>query len=211
MRNERIRPTERFHEFLESVIADAGNLKLADKAAGLTDGTFSRLTTQRDREVSAGTLITMARNLGKRYNVTRRSLFEMAGYFDPEGQAIVESLVPVPVLQQRIPIGDSWPVEAEHVPLVKVNAGLVAIEVRGDCMSPRIEDGDFVIIDKERSPEVGKVIVFWWQGEWTLKRLRIRNGRWWMVPDNPAYEPMDMDGKEVETLGVVIRVVKSEP
>ncbi len=125
--------------------------------------------------------------------------------------ALIEALVPVPVIQQRIPIGDAWPVEAEHVPLAKVNPGLVAIEVRGDCMSPRIENGDFVIIDRERQPEVGKVIVFWWQGEWTLKRLRRRNGKWWMVPDNPAFESMEMEGKDVESLGVVIRVVKPEP
>ena len=124
---------------------------------------------------------------------------------------VIDTLVPVPLLDQRIPIGDSWPVEAEHIPLVKLNHGLVAIQVRGDCMAPRIVDGDVVIIDKDRLPELGKVIVFWWQGDWTLKRLRRRNGKWWMVPDNPAFEPIEIDGKDVEPLGVVIRVVKPEP
>jgi len=83
MENERIRPTRHFYELLETIIAGEGNLKEADKAAGLKFGTFSRWTTQKEREVSAELLIVLARNLGEKYHFSREQVYVMAGLLEP--------------------------------------------------------------------------------------------------------------------------------
>ena len=105
MENERIRPTGRFYELLETIIAGEGNLKEADKAAGLKFGTFSRWTTQKEREVSAELLIVLARNLGKKYGFTREQVYVMAGLLEPPDEASVggNSQANVPLVGHRTP------------------------------------------------------------------------------------------------------------
>jgi len=123
-----------------------------------------------------------------------------------------ETLVGVHVVDSRIPGGEVWPNDAEWVDEVGAAANLVGIRVRGNCMADTVRDGEVVIVDRNRTgPELGKVVVWLKDGEWTLKRLRRHNGTWLLVPDNPAYEPIEIDPGQHEILGVVVRVVRPEP
>ena len=82
----------------------------------------------------------------------------------------------------------------------------VALTTRGDCMEPAVRDGESVVIDTEASPRVGDVIAALIQGEWTLKRLRHRDGSWLLVPDNVNYDPIEIDPNVTRVLGVAVGI-----
>jgi DNA polymerase V len=173
------------------------------RAAHLSRAEISELEHDKRKAPAGETLQAVAAALGT--NVARL----LRGAAGSDG---TEQLIPIGVLAARIPASDAWPADAEYVPAVAPADHLVGVRVRGDCMAPKIEDGDVVVVDKTRvSPELGRVVVWWSQGAWTLKRLRRHNGTWLLVPDNPAYPPIEIDPGQSCILGVVVRVVKPEP
>lgn len=55
---------------------------------------------------------------------------------------------------------------------------VVALRVRGDCLSPDIVDGDYVIVDTTKTAESGNPVVAIIEGTLHVKRYRVRaNGR----------------------------------
>lgn len=65
-------------------------------------------------------------------------------------------------------------------PLGRRRPGLFAMRVRGACMAPRINDGDTIIVDRDRSPEIGKIVVAVAGENWDtvlVKQLVERDGR----------------------------------
>ncbi|WP_273859560.1 LexA family protein [Photobacterium sp. GSS17] len=83
----------------------------------------------------------------------------------------------------------------------KVSANAFALKVRGDSMtnpygSPSIPDGATVIIEPCPDPENGKIVVAMLEGssEATLKKLEKDGLYKYLVPLNPKYEPMKING-----------------
>ena len=69
-----------------------------------------------------------------------------------------------------------------------------ALRVRGDSMiDAGILDGD-------------KIVVALLGDEATVKRLKRQNGEVWLMPENPAYAPID--GREAQILGRVKAVIR---
>lgn len=65
-------------------------------------------------------------------------------------------------------------------------AKLLATGVRGDSMSPGMNDGDTVVINTEdTSPVDGVAFAINYEGELTVKRLFRDAGIWWLSSDNP--------------------------
>ena len=77
-----------------------------------------------------------------------------------------------------------------------------ALRVRGDSMiNAGILDGDKVIVRPQSTADHGEIVVARIGDEATVKRLFRKNGELWLMPENPAYAPID--GSEAEIIGIV--------
>lgn len=77
-----------------------------------------------------------------------------------------------------------------------------ALRVRGESMiGAGILDGDLVIVRPQPTAEDGQIVVARIGDEATVKRLSRRGGQVWLLPENPAFEPID--GSEAELVGIV--------
>ena len=80
--------------------------------------------------------------------------------------------------------------------------GCFALRVRGESMiGAGILDGDKVIVRPQQTADDGQIVVARIGDEATVKRLRRRGGKVWLLPENPAFEPID--GTEAEIIGLV--------
>lgn len=85
--------------------------------------------------------------------------------------------------------------------------GCFALRVRGDSMiGAGILDGDKVVVRPQPTANDGQIVVARLGDEATVKRLSCRNGQVWLLPENPAYAPID--GTEAELIGLVKAVVR---
>lgn len=63
--------------------------------------------------------------------------------------------------------------------------------VKGQSMKDAgILDGDILVIDKSLDPQDGDTAVCYIDGEFTLKFIRIEKDAVFLVPANPAFEPI---------------------
>ena len=77
-----------------------------------------------------------------------------------------------------------------------------ALRVRGESMiGAGILDGDRVIVRPQQTAEDGQIVVARIGDEATVKRLSRKNGEIWLLPENPAFAPID--GSEAEIIGIV--------
>ena len=82
-----------------------------------------------------------------------------------------------------------------------------ALRVRGDSMiNAAILDGDMVVVRPQQNADDGQIVVARIGDEATVKRLRRRNGRIWLMPENENYDPID--GTEAEIIGLVKAVIR---
>ncbi len=82
--------------------------------------------------------------------------------------------------------------------------------VEGDSMKDDcIEDGDLVVVDKAVRPYDGCLAVAFLDGEFTLKRLRMHDGKVSLVPANGHYPTIEVTSdNEFAVWGVVEWIVK---
>lgn len=79
-----------------------------------------------------------------------------------------------------------------------------ALKVRGDSMiDAGILDGDLVIVRSQPTAESGQIVVARVDDEATVKYLRRRDGRTFLEPANPRYQPIQLP---FALLGVVVEV-----
>lgn len=83
------------------------------------------------------------------------------------------------------------------------------VKVAGDSMvNAGIFSDDLLIVDSKISPVHGSIVVAVVNGELTVKRLYRRQGELKLLPDNPAYNPIDItDDMEFSISGVVTNVI----
>lgn len=82
-----------------------------------------------------------------------------------------------------------------------------ALRVRGDSMMDAgILDGDKVIVRPQQTADSGDIVVALLGDEATVKRLSRKNGEVWLLPENPAYSPID--GRQAQILGKVRAVLR---
>ena len=84
---------------------------------------------------------------------------------------------------------------------------LFLLNVRGDSMTDAaIRDGDWVVVRQQPVAENGEIVAAMIEGEATVKTLRRRGGHVWLMPENPAYEPIP--GDDATVLGRVVAVLR---
>ena len=82
-----------------------------------------------------------------------------------------------------------------------------ALRVRGDSMlGAGILSGDLVVVRPQSTANDGQIVVARLEDEATVKRLSLKHGQVWLLPENPAYSPID--GREAEIIGIVQAVVR---
>ncbi|MFJ1808279.1 MULTISPECIES: transcriptional repressor LexA [unclassified Streptomyces] len=84
---------------------------------------------------------------------------------------------------------------------------LFALTVSGDSMiDAAICDGDIVTVRRQDSADHGDVVAALLGDEATVKVLRRQDGQVWLMPRNPAYEPIR--GDQAQILGKVVGVLR---
>ena len=82
-----------------------------------------------------------------------------------------------------------------------------ALRVRGESMiNAGILDGDKVVVRPQETADDGQIVVARIGDEATVKRLSRRSGQVWLLPENPAFEPID--GTDAEIIGLVKAVYR---
>ena len=82
-----------------------------------------------------------------------------------------------------------------------------ALRVRGESMKyAGILPDDLVVVHRQQQARSGDIVVALIGDEATVKTLRLRDGQVWLMPENPAYEPID--GTFAQILGRVVAVVR---
>jgi len=93
--------------------------------------------------------------------------------------------------------------------LIEHPAATFFVRVTGDSMiGAGINSGDILIVDRALSARSGSIIVAVVNGEFTVKRLSRINRGIFLLPENPAYEPIEItEGSGFEVWGVVAHVI----
>ena len=102
-------------------------------------------------------------------------------------------------LEEPIDLGD-W--------LIEHPAASYVMRVAGQSMiGAGIADGDLIVVDRARKPRPGHIVVALVHGDRTLKRLRKRDGRLWLLPEADGYAETIVD-EHVEIWGVVVGLAR---
>jgi repressor LexA len=132
--------------------------------------------------------------------------------FEPEWRANRPAAAYVPVVGR---IAAGGPILAEQsvesvfpLPRELVGEGtLFLLKVSGDSMiDAAICDGDWVVVRQQAVAESGDIVAAMLDGEATVKTFKRRGGRIWLMPHNPAYEPIA--GEFATILGKVVSVLR---
>jgi repressor LexA len=84
---------------------------------------------------------------------------------------------------------------------------LFTLRVAGDSMvEAAICDGDWVVVRQQPTAENGEIVAAMIDGEATVKTYKRRDGHVWLMPHNPAYEPIP--GDDATILGRVVSVLR---
>lgn len=85
---------------------------------------------------------------------------------------------------------------------------LFLLKVVGDSMiDAAICDGDWVVVRRQPVAENGEIVAALLDGEATVKTFRRKDGHVWLMPHNPAYEPIP--GDDAQLVGRVVSVLRS--
>ncbi|MGY1822812.1 transcriptional repressor LexA [Geodermatophilus sp. SYSU D00079] len=107
-----------------------------------------------------------------------------------------------PVLAEQA-VEDVFPLPRELVG----EGTLFMLKVAGDSMvEAAICDGDWVVVRQQPTAENGEIVAAMLDGEATVKTYKRRDGHVWLLPHNPAYEPIP--GDDATILGRVVTVLR---
>jgi repressor LexA len=107
-----------------------------------------------------------------------------------------------PILAEEL-IEDVYPLPRELVG----DGTLFLLRVRGDSMvDAAICDGDWVAVRQQPDADSGDVVAALIEGEATVKTYQRRDGHLWLMPQNPAYEPIP--GDHATIMGKVVAVMR---
>lgn len=97
-------------------------------------------------------------------------------------------------------------VDWEEIPQAMSKSGeYFGLKIKGDSMSPRIAEGDTVIVRKQDDAESGDIVIATINGyEATCKRLMKYETGISLISFNPIYPPMNFTNEEIESKPVRI-------
>ena len=122
----------------------------------------------------------------------------------------------LPFFSSRVSAGFPSPAE-EHIDrnldlheyLVKHPAATFFVRVEGGSMvGAGINSGDLLVVDRSLDPADGKVVIAAVDGELTVKRLKKKKARFYLVAESEGYPEIEIQ-EDMETVvwGVVTNVI----
>ena len=137
-------------------------------------------------------------------------------YFKEAGSSEHNSAVRIPVLGRvaaGIPINAiEETIDWEEIPAEMAGSDeYFGLRIKGDSMSPRIMDGDTVIVRRQDDADTGDIVIAIVNGDdGVCKKLRKTDSGIMLISLNPAYDPMVFDHSDIDTIPVNIigRVVE---
>ena len=95
--------------------------------------------------------------------------------------------------------------------LIKHPASTFYVKVKGDSMiKAGIYSGDILVVDRSLDPKDKKIVVAVVNGEFTVKRVRKKNEKLFLVSENDSYEPIEIkEDMDFQVWGVVLHVIHS--
>ena len=118
------------------------------------------------------------------------------------------SMHEVPVIG-KVAAGVPISAQEDIVGTVATDKNVFALRVKGDSMSPRIMDGDVVLVRQQDYAEDGDVVIALIEGEATCKVLKRSHGAVSLVPFNAAFLPLVYTGSDAEEVRILGKVVES--
>lgn len=130
---------------------------------------------------------------------------------DPLGPHVPAPPVRLPLLLTRVPAGFPSPAD-DYVDqlldlndLVGADAGTYYFRAEGESMTGvGIFPGDVLVVKRGAEPRSGDVVIAALDNEFTVKRYIRRGRQAWLVPENEAYDAIEiLPGHELVVYGVV--------
>ncbi len=84
-----------------------------------------------------------------------------------------------------------------------------ALVVKGKSMSPKIEDGDIVVVSPQQEVRNGDICVVRVNDEDVLKKIKIDEHYVHLIPLNTSFEPITVRKRDVMFVWKVVRVIKN--
>lgn len=176
--------------------------QLAEKI-GVSEGTISRWESGNIANMRRDKIYTLSKTLDIPLNVIMGWRWEH----------IEETKNKIPVLG-RVPAGIPIDAIEDIIDFEEVNektasmGDLFALKVKGDSMSPRICDGDVVIVHQQPEAESGEVIIATINGDDAVcKRIMIYGDTVLLRSNNPAYDDINVTGRnDFRIIGKVIEL-----
>jgi repressor LexA len=107
-----------------------------------------------------------------------------------------------PILAEEA-VEDVFPLPRELVG----EGSLFLLKVVGDSMvDAAICDGDWVVVRQQAVADNGDIVAAMIDGEATVKTFKRSRGQVWLMPHNPAFEPIP--GNDAAVLGKVVTVIR---
>ena len=117
----------------------------------------------------------------------------------------------------RIQAGFPSPAQGEYADTIDLNRALITnpaatfcARVIGNSMvDAGINEGDLLIIDRSITPHDGSIAVCFIDGDFTVKRLAVRDDGVYLQPANTSYPEMKvLEDSDFQVWGVVSHIVK---
>lgn len=95
--------------------------------------------------------------------------------------------------------------------LVKNNLSTFYAKASGNSMTGAgIDHGDIMVIDRSLEPTENKIAVCCIDGEFTVKRIKIKKDGLYLIPENKDFEPIKItESNQFVVWGIVTYVIKS--
>ncbi len=130
---------------------------------------------------------------------------------------VEENGISIPYFETAVAAGDPAYVSEFFTSSINISEELVknkkatfCVRVNGQSMiDAGINDGDLLIVDKELSPENKSIILAVIDGEYTVKRLIVKDAELYLQPENEAFSPIKVTRfMDFRIWGVVTGVIR---
>ena len=187
-------------------------LKISSSTIGMWE-TGKRTPTRAKYEAIADLFNVDIDYLYGRTSLKRKSIIDEYGaiYSAASGYSINDSgIISIPVLGR---VAAGVPILAEENQIGTVNiekskaasSELFGLRIKGNSMSPRIQEGDIVIVRRQDDAESGDVVIALVNGdEAVCKKLQKYKEGISLISFNPSYEPMTYTDDDIRELPVKI-------
>ncbi|MGZ2368838.1 LexA family protein [Ancylomarina sp. YFZ004] len=129
-----------------------------------------------------------------------------------------DSPTPIPLVGSSVHAGFPSPADDFIEKNISLDSELIRnkeatfyARVEGDSMKDaNIHDGDLLVIDRSLEPQNNKVAVCFIDGEFTVKRLHLKEDYILLMPENKEFSPIKVtDENEFLIWGIVTYVIKA--